>query len=150
MSSSIPVNDSFSIAFKPLNPIPNPEKYVIIRLTRAGGKKPEKTVWHDGYLTAKAKMLGPFYYDVDETNPVISGVKNNGRRFSGKVTDAMSGIKEITTTVNDQWILTDYEPKSDFISGKIPDFIAPGKYEFKIKVTDNCGNTKEFLQTIIL
>lgn len=150
MSSSIPVNDSFSIAFKPNVPVSNPEKYVIIRLTRAGGKKPEKTVWQDGNLTAKAKMLGQFYYDVDETNPVISGVKINGRRFSGKVMDAMSGIKEITTTVNDQWILTDYEPKSDFISGKIPDFIAPGKYEFKINVTDNCGNTKEFLQTIIL
>jgi hypothetical protein len=150
MSSAIPVNDSFSVAFKPSDPISNLEKYVIIRLTRAGGKKPEKTVWQGGYLSAKAKMLGQFYYDVDETSPVISGVKINGRRFSGKVTDAMSGIKEITTTVNDRWILTDYEPKSDFISGKIPDFIAPGKYVFKITVTDNCGNTKEFSQTIIL
>lgn len=41
MGSCIPVNDSFSIAFKPEFPISNPEKYVIIRLTRAELKNPK-------------------------------------------------------------------------------------------------------------
>ena len=102
MSSSIPINDSFSISFKPTSPISNPEKYVIIRLTKAGGKKPEGGVWQDGYIKTKAKMLGHFYYDVDETVPVISLVKLKGRRFSGNVKDDLSGIKEITTTIDGQ------------------------------------------------
>ena len=150
MSSNIPVNDSFSIAFKPEFLISNPEKYLIIRLTRGGAKKPEGGIWEDGYLKTKAKMLGQFYYDIDETAPVISGVKVNGRNFSGKAKDDLSGIKEITTTIDNEWILTDYEPKSDLISGKIPDFITTGKHNFKIKVTDTRGNSKEFVQTIIL
>ena len=150
MSSSIPVNDSFSIALKPEFPISNPEKYVIIRLTRGGTKKPEGGIWEDGYIKTKAKMLGQFYYDVDETAPVISGVKVKGRNFSGKVKDDLSGIKEIITTIDDEWILTDYEPKTDFISGKIPNFITTGKHGFKIKVTDTRGNSNEYSQTISL
>lgn len=149
-SSFIPINDSFSFSFKPLLPIPNPEKYIVIRLTRDGKKRPEKTIWEDGHIKAKAKMLGKFYYDVDEISPQISAVKINGRKFSGKIKDELSGIKEITTTVEDQWILTDYEPKSEFISGKVPDFITPGKHEFKIAVKDQCGNLKIFTQTITL
>ncbi|MFM9944369.1 MAG: M23 family metallopeptidase [Bacteroidia bacterium] len=150
MSSSIPINDSFSLAFKPSNPIANPEKYVILRLTKAGAKRPEGGKWQDGFIKTKAKMLGQFYYDVDETAPIVSGLKVTGRKFSGKIKDELSGIKEITTTVDDQWILTDYEPKLDFIFGNIPDLITSGKHEFKITVKDYCGNIKIYSQTITL
>ncbi len=150
MSSSIPINDSFSIAFKPLNPIQNPEKYVIIRLTRAGLKRPEGGSWNNGILTTKAKMLGQFYYDVDETLPSIEDVKIKGRTFSAQITDNLSGIKDIITTVDNQWILTDYEPKADFISGKIPDFIPAGSHNFKLSVGDKCGNIKIYEQNITL
>ena len=150
MSSNIPINDTFSLAFKPQNPIENPNKYIVIRLTKAGAKKPESTKWEDGFIKSKAKMLGQFYYDVDETEPLITLVKINGRKFSAKVTDNLSGIKEITTFVDDNWVLTDYEPKADYISGKIPNTIGSGEHTFKIVVKDQCGNFKVFTQTITL
>lgn len=150
MNTAIPVNDSFSIAFKPINPIANPEKYVIIRLTRSGGKRPEGGIWHDGVLATKAKMLGQFYYTVDDVSPIISLVKINGRSFSAQVTDELSGIKEIGVTIDQQWILTDYEPKADFISGKIPDFMPLGSHTFILSVTDKCGNRNVYKETITL
>ncbi len=150
MSSSIQVNDSFSITFKPNTQVYDPEKYVIIRLTKSGVKKPEGGIWKDSCIKTKAKMLGQFYYTIDITAPVISGVKVKGRQFSGKVKEELSGINEIITTVDDQWILTDYEPKLNFISGNIPDFIGAGKHNFKITIKDNCGNIKSFTQTITL
>jgi len=150
MSSSIPVNDSFLLAFKPLATLDNPNKYVIIRLTKDGKKRPEGGIWKDGYLTTKAKMLGQFYYTKDEIAPTILTVKLNGRQFTAKVKDELSGIKEITTTIDGEWILTDYEPKSDFISGKIPDVITTGKHELIITVGDTRGNYNSYKKTINL
>ena len=57
MSSSIPINDSFNISFKPVNPYKQPEKYLIVRLTSDGKKRPEGGVWQNGSIHTKAKML---------------------------------------------------------------------------------------------
>jgi len=150
MSSSIPINDSFTISFTPSLPASNPEKYLIVRLTKSGAQKPEGGVWKNGAITSKAKMLGQFFYTLDETSPEISHVNISKSEFSAKIKDELSGILKIITTIDDQWVITDYEPKLDLISGHIPNFISAGSHQFKIRVTDAVGNIQEYVQTIVL
>lgn len=149
MSSSIPVNDSFALVYKPKQVIANPEKYVFMRLSK-GLMRPEGGNFAGGVLRGKAKMLGQFYVDIDHKEPEITQVKVNGRNFSATVKDDKSGIKKISVFLDGHWVLADYEPKLNKIKGVVPSFIKAGKYRFKITVEDACGNSKTFLKTIQL
>jgi hypothetical protein len=66
------------------------------------------------------------------------------------VTDNLSGIKSFTCSVDDKWILAEYEPKTNIISGIIPNWIKPGEYMLKLIIEDNRNNKSRFEQKIML
>lgn len=150
MDSDIPVHDTLWVAFKPEQRIALADKYLIVRLTASGSKKPEGGKWNEGWLIAGTKFLGRFYLDIDTTLPEIKQVKISQRKFSAIVTDNLSGIKSITTTVDGKWILTEYETKENLIFGIIPNFIESGTHQFELIIEDERGNKNIFKQTILL
>ena len=100
-------------------------------------------------LHFKTRSFGRYAIAVDEVPPRLTPIKV-GKSYRFKVTDDLSGVKEITASIDDKWILAEYEPKTQTIWGTIPNWIKPGEYAFKLVVSDARKNKTVFTQKIKL
>lgn len=100
-------------------------------------------------LTFKTRSLGEYAIGYDNKAPMIEAVKV-GKSYRFRVRDDLSGVKKITCSIDDRWILAEYEPKTNTVSGSIPNWIKPGTYNFKLIVEDARNNKSQFEQKIVL
>jgi hypothetical protein len=56
----------------------------------------------------------------------------------------MSGIKSYAGTIDNKWVLMEWDYKSKILSFNFNSDIAPGKHVFKLTVSDNKNNFAEF------
>ncbi|MFB9057558.1 M23 family metallopeptidase [Mariniflexile ostreae] len=103
-------------------------------------------------LTTKTKTLGTYTLVSDLKNPTIVPINfKNGQWLSNyrylklKIDDDLSGISSYRATINDTWILMEYDYKTktlthDFNDGCVTDT----KNILKVIVTDNVGNSSTF------
>ena len=70
---------------------------------------------------------------------------NNYRYLSLKISDDLSGIDTYSATLNGDWILMEYEPKTNTLTYNFDDVILNKKQcALKVTVTDNVGNTNTY------
>jgi len=100
-------------------------------------------------LSFRTRSLGEYAITYDNESPVIKKVKF-GHNFRFKATDNLSGISKIRCSLNDKWILAEYEPKTNSIWGEIPAWIKKGSHKFKLTVTDAKGNKAEYQNNLTL
>lgn len=124
-----------------------PGKATIVRLD------PDGTVaasvggtYADGWITASVKSFGSYSVAIDTVPPVITNVDlradMKGRKnFSLKIADNLSGIGTWKGTLNGQWIVLEYDPKSKTVTHHFDKHSqAPGRNDFVLHVTDERGN----------
>ena len=107
-------------------------------------KKKENKVY------TSTKSLGSYSLSYDLSPPSIRAInfksdkwltKNKTLRL--KIRDKESGIRDYTATIDDRWILMEYDYKRGILSYDFSDHKLIGKkHIFKIMVSDNVGNTK--------
>ena len=103
-------------------------------------------------LTARTKYLGDYTLGIDTENPKIKAInfKNNSwmskyRYLKVKISDGITGIKNYRATLNDRWILMEYDTKTETLTHDFNDgVVTDTKNNLKIIVTDNVGNSSTF------
>jgi hypothetical protein len=100
-------------------------------------------------LNFKTRSLGQYAITYDDEAPKLTPLVM-GRNFKFRVSDNLSGVAEITCSLDDKWILSEYEPKTGRIWGEIPKWIKPGAHEFKLIVKDSKGNQTEYKKSLTL
>ena len=106
-------------------------------------------------LTARTKYLGSYTLGIDDEKPKIEAINfkngswiSNYRYLKVKISDEISGIKNYRATINDQWILMEYDSKTQTLTHDFNDeIIKETKNNLKIIVTDNVGNSSTFETT---
>jgi len=106
-------------------------------------------------LTARTKYLGNYTLGIDDEKPKIKAINfkddswiSNYRYLKVKISDEISGIKNYRATINDQWVLMEYDAKSQTLTHDFNDeVITDIKNNLKIIVTDNVGNSSTFETT---
>ena len=70
-------------------------------------------------MTARTKYLGNYHLGYDDEKPKIKAINfkneswiSNYRYLKIKISDEISGIKNYRATINDQWILMEYDTKT--------------------------------------
>ena len=154
---SVPVHKYYTIKIMPTQ-IPKSlmNKAFVAYCTKnkqinCGGK------WENGKLVASVRDLGDFAIMIDDVPPVIKPIafsKNmkGYNKVSFKITDNFStarNVKGLTfqAFVDGDWILMNYDAKSDLITHRFDGRIGPGEHVLKLIVTDNRGNSSTFEQT---
>ncbi|WP_179346632.1 peptidoglycan DD-metalloendopeptidase family protein [Winogradskyella ursingii] len=106
-------------------------------------------------LSAGSKTFGIYTLAMDTTAPTIEPVNFQDKKWLSKyrylklkIDDDLSGISKYRATVNGEWILMEYDYKTnslvhDFNDGIVKDT----KNELKVIVTDNVGNSSTFEAT---
>lgn len=106
-------------------------------------------------FTARSRNFGLYTLAKDETAPIVKPRNfkkgqwlTNYRYLSLHISDDLSGIKTYDAYLNGEWILMEYDPKTDIITYNFDDKIAEKtQCELKLVVTDNVGNTTTFEST---
>ncbi len=105
----------------------------------------------NGKLTANIKLLGDYMIKVDSIPPTVNliDVENNQwisnkDKLQIKISDKNSGISSYRGTLNDKWILLEYNPMKGILTYDFDDNInnSEAKNILKVNVTDNVGNAK--------
>ncbi len=106
-------------------------------------------------LIAETKHFGSFAIAVDTVAPGISTVikplpgdsvvdLSNAKNMRFKVTDNLSGIKKYRATIDNKWVVCAYDAKNDLLQYTFDDQLGPGLHHFKLEVTDDRANKKEW------
>ena len=151
---NIPAMKSFNISYDVSNY--NNEDINKLYIARLVGYKNNPlyifTKRNKNSLVASTKTLGKYALATDNSEPTISPInfKNNQwlsnyRFLKVKIDDRDSGISNFRATVNEKWILMEYDYKTktltyDFNDGVVTDT----KNNLKVIVTDNVGNNSTF------
>ena len=106
-------------------------------------------------LSAYTKTLGEFTLKYDTTAPKVEPINwNNGKWLSNyrylkvKITDDLAGISSYRATVNDQYILMEYDYKTNTLTHDFNDnIVTDTRNELKLIVVDNVGNSTTFEAT---
>ena len=105
----------------------------------------------NGKLIADIKLLGDYMLKVDSIPPNINLIDiedsqwiSNRDKLQIKINDKNSGISSYRGTLNDKWILLEYNPMKGILTYDFNDNInnSEPKNILKVNVTDNVGNTK--------
>ena len=101
-----------------------------------GGKWIEKNVSFSTTSLTNFKIL------VDTIKPEIKPITINKDRISFIIDDDLSGIKSYEASIDNEWILFEYDNKNKIIISKKKDSNKPFKGNFVLVVTDNAENKK--------
>ena len=150
----IPLQKSMTINFDVSRYKENDKKYLFIgSVSRYGNKLYYASTKKRGNsLTTRTKYLGSYTLGIDNQNPKINAINFKNESWISKhnylkvkISDEISGIKNYRATINGQWILMEYDTKSQLLTYDFNDnIITETKNNLKIIVTDNVGNSSTF------
>ena len=152
-NNSVPAHKNFTLTF---NTSHLSEKYrktaFIARLDMKNNPEYVKTYKRGKTFTTRTRNLGT-YTIANDTVPPLIRPKNfktkqwltNYKYLSLIIADDFSGIATYEATLNGEWILMEYEPKSRTLTYNFDDKILDKKqYDLRVVVTDNVGNSTTF------
>ena len=110
----------------------------------------------ENYIVAKVNNLGDFMIKIDSIKPNISVIDisdnqwiSNRKKLTIKISDNESGINDYRGTINDKWILLEYNPMKGILSYDFNDNVNNDdvKNILEIEIEDNVGNVKNLTKT---
>ncbi len=155
-NNSIAVHRNFTLSFDVTKYNTEEKKQLFIARLNGNGKPVHsKTYKRDNTFSTRTRSLGTYFLAKDTVAPVITPKNfkprqwlNNYRYLTLKIADDNSGIASYNATINGQWILMEYEPKTKTITYNFDDKIAQQtQCDLKVVVSDNVGNTTIFEET---
>ncbi|MCK4406543.1 MAG: M23 family metallopeptidase [Bacteroidales bacterium] len=122
-------------------------KAIIVRLNKNDDLRAKGGKWKNGFITAKVREFGRYTVIVDTIAPEIKPLNIHNKKkiynyktIKIKIIDELSGIKFYRGTMNDKWILMEYDAKNDLLTYFIDDRMKKGKNHFKLEVKDERDN----------
>jgi hypothetical protein len=155
-NSKVPAHRNFTITFDVSKYSEEERKQLFIgRLDNNKTANYASTYKRGTTFTTRTRDLGTYTLAKDTVAPQIrpKNFKNkqwltNYSYLSLKITDDLSGIDTYNATLNGEWILLEYEPKTNTITYNFDDLILDKKQcDLKVVVTDNVGNSSTFTST---
>ena len=152
-NNTVPAHRNFTITFDVSKYSEKEKKQLFIgRLNQDMTPSYSSTYKRGSTFSTRTRNLGTYTLAKDTIAPKISpkNFKNkqwltNYSYLSLRISDDLSGINTYDATLNGEWILLEYEPKTNTITYNFDDLILDKKQcELKVVVTDNVGNSSTF------
>lgn len=150
---TVPAHKRFTVTFDVKKySLKERKKMFIAWLDAKGRPNYINTFKREGTFSVKTRNLGKYTLAIDTIPPKIRPKNfkekqwlNNYRYLSIQISDDLSGIDTYSATLNGEWILMEYEPKTNTLTYNFDDKILNHtQCDLKLIVTDNVGNTTTF------
>ncbi len=146
-SSLVPLKQAINISLKP-QLIYAADKTVGIYRVAGKGYSYEGGRWSNGTFNFSTREFGDFTILKDTVPPTIQVIYVNNQAARFRIKDNLSGINAFEATINGQWLLMNYDAKSNIIMSEKLNAKQPLKGELILTVTDNAGNQKVYKHRI--
>ena len=144
LDDSIPSHKSFVIAIKENTlPIELRKKALIGRLINEEIHC-LKSTWKENSIIGQSNKFGEFTIVIDTIKPKIEYKKNyiTDNQIQFKISDELSGIKEYRGEINGEWILMEYDFKTDILKYIFREEPSNKTHQINVSVTDYTDNTE--------
>lgn len=154
--NSVAAHRNFTISFDPSKYTMEERKQLFIaHLDEDYRPSYSKTYKRDGSFTTRTRTLGTYTLVRDSVPPEIRPKNfkekqwlSNYNYLSMVINDDLSGIDTYSATLNGEWILMEYEPKTNTLTYDFDDErVKATENELKLTVTDNVGNSTTYTTT---
>lgn len=154
--NSVAAHRNFTISFDPSKYTEEERKQLFIaHLDEDYRPSHSKTYKRNGAFTTRTRTLGTYTLVRDSVAPEIRPKNfkakqwlSNYNYLSMVITDDLSGIDTYSATLNGEWILMEYEPKTNTLTYDFDDErVKATENELKVTVTDNVGNSTTYTTT---
>ncbi|MFK8274106.1 M23 family metallopeptidase [Capnocytophaga cynodegmi] len=127
------------------------QKVFIARLNDKNKPSAERTIYKNGLFTTRTRNLGRFTLMKDTIAPTLRPLnfKNNATVTAStlkvEIKDDLSGIESYSATLNGQWILFEYEPKTQTLTFDFSDIDTKktDTYRLEMIAKDGVGNVQK-------
>lgn len=148
----LPLDKSYTLTYFTDSLTPHQKKYVYFAQKSRNYYNYISTYKKENKIYTNTKNLGSFYLKYDSIAPKIykaSFYKNQNISKHNTLTihikDNETGIKNYYATIDNNWVLMEYEPKRNRLTFDLKDVKATNsKHYFKLKIEDLLGNTKTY------
>ena len=149
---SVAVHNNFTVTIENNKFTPEEKEKMFIASIEGKRLSYNFTKIKDSIFTSYTKNLGKFVLAKDTTAPRISSVNIAEGKWLSKqndlkltISDNLSGIKSYSGYLNGKWVLFEYDYKTKTIIHEFDEkFLAEGRNDLKVVVTDNVGNSTIF------
>ena len=144
------VHSPYALSVKTTEPDSLASKSYICKLNKKGKPNYVGGKYKDGKISVKTRLFGNFTVAIDTINPVVKGLNiYPGKTMKSStlkmtIKDGESGVKTYSATINDEWVLMEYEPKSNKLTHYFKKDLKAGKHIFKLVVYDSVNNATEY------
>ncbi len=152
----IPLDKKFTLTFD-TSTLSSKEKQQVYIANVNNKKYPKyvRTKKKENKVYTNQKTLGSYTLKLDSILPTVTPVNFSGEQWISKnktlkvkIKDSESGIKDFRGYIDNSWVLMEYNHKKGILTYDFSDKKLVGsKHIFKIVVSDNVGNTKEYTST---
>ncbi|MFK8265900.1 M23 family metallopeptidase [Capnocytophaga cynodegmi] len=126
------------------------QKVFIARLNEKNKPSAERTIYKNGLFTTRTRNLGRFTLMKDTIAPTLRPLnfKNNATVTAStlkvEIKDDLSGVESYSATLNGQWILFEYEPKTQTLTFDFSDIDTKKTDTYKLEMIakDGVGNVQ--------
>lgn len=139
----VPLNRNITVSLRPVSAYSTDKNVAVYRIVGKGFSY-EGGKWVNGSMNFATREFGRFMILKDTIPPTIRFIYANNQAVRFKIQDNLSGIASYEATINGQWLLLNYDAKSNAIMSerKSKDELLKG--DLILTVTDNAGNSKTF------
>jgi hypothetical protein len=150
--AAIPANRAYKIKIK--GDGREDGKHYIEIITNKGKRRAISVKYDNGWIIGESKYFGTYKLKRDEIAPTIvpisiskSSTVTSKSVLKWRISDNASGLADYDLFIDGQWHLLEYDYKTGLIRFDRPANLK-GSKEIVLKVTDECGNIKEWKTTI--
>ncbi len=141
-SDQYPVRSNIEVSLIPDKIYPDRDRTHVYSVDDAGNFYFSGGTWDGDKIKFKTRTFGAYTLVEDSIPPEIRPLIINSEKLVFKINDKLSGIKSYELTLNDAWVLMNYDPKTRQIWSVKLDEKQPLEGRLVLKVTDNAGNEK--------
>ena len=144
------VHNPYALSVRTTVPDSLASKSYICKLNKKGKPNYVGGKYKDGKISVKTRLFGNFTVAIDTIKPVVKGLNiYPGKTMKSStlkmtIKDGESGVKTYSATINDEWVLMEYEPKSNKLTHYFKKDLKAGKHVFKLVVYDSVNNATEY------
>ncbi len=116
----------------------------------------EGGIMENNYINTKTRSFGKYYVTIDTIAPTIKPINiynnkniSNQSVISFTVKDNLSGISKYEASIDNKWVLLEYDPKKNKLFYRIDNHFQKGKHSLRIKITDDRGNKNTKIYSLI-
>jgi len=144
----IPIQNYFDMRVLPVGAT-DTSKLIAQTSTPKGAKNYYTGKMTDDYFEFSTRALGKYHLLEDKTPPTITPhtfkySMQGASQFAFKSSDSQSGLTSYEAYVDGQWILLEYDAKSNRLIHKFDGKITKGVHEIKVLVQDGVGNQNTY------